>query len=144
MKYLFACCAALGLMMVTTTASAQTSPEDIAARCVSNVNGIVDRCQDAAADETTECVRKIRRLLADGQERAARDAARKCIRSATARTEKCAKRVNRICNACIDKLVSVGASQLARRVNNVCKTAISDLRVTLQREKNMIRNAFGG
>jgi len=144
MKYLFASCAALGLMMMTTTVSAHTSPEDIAARCVGNVNGIVDRCQNAAADETAECVQKIQRLLADGQERAARDAARKCIRSATTRTENCANRVNRICNACIEKLVSMGATQLARRVNNVCEDAISDLRATLQREKNAIRNAFGG
>lgn len=143
MKYLFACCAVLGFMTMTTPVSAHTSPEDIAARCVNNVTGVVDRCQNAAADETTECVQTIRRLLADGQERAARDAARKCIRAATARTEKCANRVNRICNACIDQLVSMGATQLARRVNNVCEDAISDLRTTLQRQKNAIRNAFG-
>ena len=144
MRYLIACGAALGLMMMTTTVFAHTSPEDIAARCVGNVQEVVERCQSAAADETAECVQKIRRLLADGQERAARDTARECIRSATTRTENCANRVNRICNACIDKLVSMGAAQLARRVNNVCEDAISDLRTTLQREKNAIRNAFGG
>ena len=144
MKYFLASCAALGLMLMTTTVFAHTAPEDIAARCVGNVNGIVDRCQNAAADETAECVQLIQRLLADGQERAARDAARKCIRSATTRTENCANLVNRICNACIEKLVSMGATQLARRVNNVCEDAISDLRSTLQREKNAIRNAFGG
>lgn len=144
MKYLFAGCAALGLMMLTTTASAQTTPEDLAARCVSAVNGIVDRCQNAAADETEECVQKIRRLLADGRERAARRVAAECIETATERTEKCAKRVNRICDACIDELVDLGAPQLARRVNNACEDAISDLRSTLQREKKVIRNALGG
>ena len=93
MKSLFALCAVMGLMMITSTASAQTSPEDVAARCVNKINGIVDRCQSAAADETEECVRTIRRLLADGRERAARRVAKQCIRSATERTENCADRV---------------------------------------------------
>lgn len=144
MKYLFAFCATLGLLMVTNTASAHTSPEDLAARCVGAVNGIVDRCQNAAADETKECLHKIRRLLADGNEQAARRVAADCIESATERTENCGKRVNRICDECIDQLVSLGAPQLARRVNNACEAAISDLRSTLQREKNAIQNAFGG
>lgn len=144
MNRLFALCFTAGLMIFTNTAFADTSPEDLAARCVTNVNGIVDRCQNAAAEETVECVRKIRRLLAAGREDAARDVARKCIRSATTRTENCANRVNRICNACIDELLELGAPQLARRVNNVCEDAISDLRSTLQREKNAIRTALGG
>jgi len=144
MKYLFAVCAALGLMMLPGNVSAHTNPEDLAARCVGAMNGIVDRCQKAAADEAEECVRKIRRLLADGQEQAARRVAAECIQSATERTEKCANRVKRICDECIDQLLSLGAPQLARRVNNACEDAISDLRSTLQREKNMIRNALGG
>lgn len=144
MYRLFALCFAVGLMFLTDTALADTSPEDLASRCVSKVNGIVDRCQNAAAEETVECVRKIRQLLAAGREDAAHDVARKCIRSATTRTENCAKRVNRICNACIDELLELGAPQLARRVNNVCEDAISDLRTTLQREKNAIRTALGG
>ncbi len=142
MKSLLTICAAAALMMVTSTASAQTDPEAVAARCVSQVNDIVDRCQSAASDETTECLKTIRRLLAAGRERAARRVAKECIRSATARTEKCVKRVNRICNACIELLQRLGAPALARRVNNVCEEAIADLRTTLQREKAAIRNAF--
>lgn len=144
MKYLLAFCATLGLLMVTSTASAQSSPEDLAARCVSTVDGIVDRCQNAAADETQECLQKIRRLLAEGRERAARRVAIDCIQSAIERTEICANRVNRVCDECIDELVNLGEPQLARRVTMVCKDAISDLRSTLQREKNAIRGAFGG
>ncbi|QDT44200.1 hypothetical protein Pan241w_43080 [Gimesia alba] len=144
MKTLLAFCATLGLLMVTSTASAHTSPEDLAARCVGAVNGIVDRCQNAAADETQECLQKIRRLLAEGRERAARRVAADCIESATERTENCAKRINRICDECVDQLVSLGAPQLARRVNSACEDAISDLRSTLQRQKNAIRGAFGG
>lgn len=144
MKLLLAFCAALGLMVVTSTASAQTSPKDLAARCVAEVNATVDRCQSAGADETQECVQEIRRLLADGRERAARRVAADCVESATERTEKCANRVKRICDACIEELVNLGAPQLARRVNDACKDAISDLRFMLQRQKNVIRTALEG
>lgn len=142
MKSLLTICAAAALMMVTSTASAQTDPDAVAARCVNKVNQVVDRCQSATSDETTECLKTIRRLLAVGRERAARRVAKECIRSLTAQTEKCADLVNRICNACIEKLQRLGAPALARRVNNVCEEAIADLRTTLQREKAAIRNAF--
>lgn len=144
MKLLSAFCAAACLMAATNTVSAQSSPEDVAARCVNAVNGIVDRCQDAAGDETAQCVRKIKKLLEDGRERAARRVAADCIRSATARTENCANRVKRICRTCIDTLLDMGAPHLARRVENVCEDAISDLRTTLQREKRAIRDALAG
>lgn len=144
MKSLLALCAAAGLMMVTSTASAQVSPDDVAARCVSKINGIVDRCQSASAKETTECVKTIRRLLAVGRDRAARRVAAECIRSATARAEKCGDRVKRICDACVDTLLGMGAPQLARRVDAACDDAIESLRATLQREKTIIRNALGG
>lgn len=144
MKLLLAFCAALGLMVVTSTASAQTSPKDLAARCVADVNAIVDRCQSAGTDETQECVQKIRRLLADGREQAAHRVGADCIESATERTEKCAKRVKRICDACIEELVNLGAPQLARRVNDACKDAIADLRFMLQRQQSVIRSALEG
>ncbi len=144
MKLLFAFCTAAGLMMATNSAMAQSSPEDVAARCANRINEIVDRCQNAASDETTECVRKIRRLLADGRRKAARRVAAECIRSATARTEKCVNRVERLCNACIETLQDMGAPQLARRINNLCEEAIEDLRAILQRQKNAIREALAG
>jgi len=144
MKLLFAFCAAAGLMMATNSVSAQSSPEDVAARCANLIDGIVERCQNAAGDETAECVRKIRKLLADGRERAARRVAAECVRSATARTEKCANRVERVCDACIDTLQNMGAPHLARRINNVCDDAIATLRITLQREKHAIREALAG
>ncbi len=144
MKLLSAFCAAACIMTVTSTVSAQSSPEDVAARCVDAVNGIVDRCQNAAKDETTQCVRKIKRLLEDGRERAARRVATDCIRSAATRTENCVNRVQRICRACIDTLLDMGAPHLARRIDNVCEEAISDLRTTLQREKTAIREALAG
>lgn len=142
MKYILACCATLGLMLVSNPASAHPAPEDVATRCVTAVNQVVDRCQSAAADETKECLQTIRRLLSEGREEAARRVAADCIASATERTENGARYIKRICNACIDALIDLGAPQLARRVNQACDDAISSLRTTLQREKNAIRSAF--
>tara|TARA_R110001592_G_scaffold359790_1_gene667058 strand:- start:69214 stop:69648 length:435 start_codon:yes stop_codon:yes gene_type:complete len=142
MKSILSLVTVLGLMLVTETVFAHTAPDDLAARCVAKVDQTIDRCESAAADETTECLQQIRRLLADGQEQAARRVAADCIDSATERAEKCAKYIKRLCNACIDELVNLGATQLARRVNQVCEDAISDIRLILQREKNTIQNAF--
>ncbi|MBT5311430.1 MAG: hypothetical protein HOL38_07590 [Verrucomicrobia bacterium] len=146
MKTLLTLCAAVGVLLAASNSASayHNSPEDLAARCVNAVDGVVDRCTNAAADETQECVRTIRRLLSNGEVRAAHRVARECIRSATTRTENCANRVDRICLACIDILLEMGEPQLARRVNGVCEDAISQLRSLLQREKNAIRTALSG
>lgn len=146
MKTLFALCATTGLLLsASNTAMADDqSPERIAARCVDAIDDTVDRCAHAAAKETHECVREIRRLLAAGRIRAAHRVARACVRSATDRTEHCADRVELICDVCIDILLDMGEPQLARRVNNACNDAIERLRSILQREKNAIRTALGG
>lgn len=120
------------------------SPEDIAQRCTGKVREVVARCREAAATETESCVRTIRKLRAAGHPKAARHVAAHCIRSATARTDRCVDRVERICNACVDKLLTLGAFKLARRVHAVCDEAVEHLRTILQREKSAIRDALGG
>ena len=142
MKVILSLMTVVGLLLITGSASAHTTPEDLAARCVAKIDHTVERCENAAADETADCLQRIRRLLADGQEQAARRVAAECIDSATERAEKCARYIKRLCNACIDQLVDLGATQLARRVNQVCEDAVADIRLILQREKNAIQNAF--
>ncbi len=142
MKVILSLMTVVGLLLITGSASAHTTPEDLAARCVVKIDHTVERCENAAADETADCLQQIRRLLADGQEQAARRVAADCIDSATERAEKCARYIKRLCNACIDQLVDLGATQLARRVNQVCDDAVADIRLILQREKNAIQNAF--
>jgi hypothetical protein len=137
------CIAILSLAAFTTSASAET-PERIAHLCISHVEGIVERCTNAAADETHECVRTIRALLEAGRVEAAHQVARECIRSATARTEACVDHVIHVCRECVNALLDLGAVQLARRVANACEAAILDLRHLLQREKNAIEQALGG
>jgi len=146
MKTLLTMCAAAGLLLTASNSASayQGSPEDLAARCVDAIDAVVERCTNATADETQECVRTIRRLLAAGRVRAAHRVARACIESATTRTQNCANRVERICNACIETLLEMGEPQLARRVNDACEEAIATLRSLLQREKNAIRTALSG
>ncbi len=135
--------AAVLVLVLAQTASAQ-SPERLAHRCVEYVNNIVDRCTNAAADETHECIRQINALLEAGRYEAAREVAHECIRSATARTEHAAELIESARVRCVNALLEMGAIELARRVSNACDDAIEQLRHLLQREKNAIQNALEG
>ena len=118
-------------------------PEDWAARCVARVEGLVDRCENAVADDTRQCVREIQALLEAGRVNAARQTARECLQSGHDRAERCAELIRRVCNVCIDELLDAGAIELARRVENACDDAISRLRHMLQRQENIILGALG-
>jgi hypothetical protein len=146
LKTLLPLCALAGLLLChsNSTRADEASAEAIAKRCANAVDQIVDRCTNAAADETAECVKKIRRLLAAGEEQAAIRVARECVASATERTEKCVQRIDRLCSACIDLLVELGETQLARRLNRFCEEAIEHLWSILERETNAIRTALNG
>ncbi len=113
-----------------------------AQECAEHVQQIVQRCQNAAAKETHECVRRINALQAQGRERAARRVARECIEQATTRTENCVEAVHKICSDCIDVLLFLGEPELARRMHNVCEDAVEKLRGILQREKQAIQAAL--
>ena len=128
---------------VVSTASAH-GPEEIAHRCAHRVNHIVHRCNNAASEETHECVRKINALLEQGRVDAAHAVARECIQSATERTRRCVTAVDNTCEECIDILLRLGAPELARRLANICDHAVEGLKTTLQREKNIIREALAG
>lgn len=131
------------VLALTQPVSAQ-SPERLAQRCVEYVNQIVNRCANAAADETHECIRTIEALLAEGNYERAREVAAECIRSATARTEHAAGLVESARVRCVNALLEMGAEELARRVSNACDDAIEQLRHLLQREKNAILDALEG
>jgi hypothetical protein len=135
--------AAVLVLALAQSASAQ-SPERLAHRCVEYVNSIVERCANAAADETHQCIREINALLEAGRYEAAVEVARECIRSATARTEHAAGLIESARTRCINILLEVGEVELARRVSNACDDALEQLRHLLQREKNAIQNALEG
>lgn len=130
-------------VLLAGTAHAQ-SPEDIARRCAERVNQVVERCTNAAVEETQECVRRIHELIEVGRYAAARQVAHACIRSATARTEKGVNAINRLCNVCVGALLEMGEEVLARRLSEFCDDAIEDLRQLLQRETNAILEALEG
>ena len=125
------------------TAQAQ-SPEDIAARCVAEVNQSIERCRRATAKEVSECVPLIKRLVEAGRVEEAHQVARRCVTSAENRTERCVDHVKSVCRRCVTLLVGLGAPQLARRVAFTCEAAVETLRQFLQREKHAIEKALHG
>jgi predicted component of type VI protein secretion system len=144
LRLIVATCAALMIAGTVDTAHAHVNPVDVAQRCAARVQHIVDRCENAAADETSECIRKIRRLLADGQRDRAVQVARDCIQAARQRTRNCTAEVRDVCGECIDYLLSVGAERLAARVRNLCSDAIEDLQNLLERQENAVQQALNG
>lgn len=143
MKILSALCVAAGFAALSANVAQAASPEDVAARCVGAVNATVERCTNATASETQECVMKIRRLLAAGRERAAHRVARACVESLTNQAGNCSAHIKRICDHCVEFLLNVGEPELARRVDGACDDAVEKLRSNLQRAKGVIRSALG-
>lgn len=126
------------------TARAHTDPEDVARRCVHRVDQILERCENAAAQETQDCLQAIRRYLNAGRRDLAIRTARECVNSARERTRRCTQEVRDVCTECIDWLLLHGADRLAARVRRVCADAIEQLEMMLERQENAIREALAG
>jgi hypothetical protein len=134
-------CTVAVLATTATTASAH-NPERIAARCLEEVRGLVDRCTNAAAHETKECVRKINALQEQGRDEAAIRVARECVESARHRTRRCISEIRDVCTRCIDFLLDIGEEDLAARVRWNCGDAIEDVENVLAREVSAIQAAL--
>ncbi len=140
----FTCLTVASLCLIPTTVQAHENPVDAAARCIAHVEHLVNRCENAAAEETQQCVHEIRRLKADGQHEAAIQVARECVSSSRRRTRICIGEVREICIRCIDYLLQFGAEELAGRVRYNCGAAIEQLETIQQRVENVIREALNG
>jgi hypothetical protein len=132
------------LLAITLTAQAHVQPADVAARCVSHVDDIVDRCTGVVADDTAECVITIRRLLRAGRVDAAAAAARECHQNSRQTVRMCSGMIDDLCHECVRYLVNVGATQLARRVYNHCEDAQESLRILLDRQQEILSDALNG
>ena len=143
MKFLSSLCTVAGLVLLSAnSASAHSSPEEIAARCVETIHKAVERCTTATATETQLCVRTIRRLRAAGNERAAHRVARECVESLTNRTINCVTHIQGHCDRCVEFLLNIDRPKLARRVDAACDAAVAKLRDNLNRAKNAIYSAL--
>ena len=100
----------------TLTAQAHVNPADVAERCINHVDNVADRCHNAIADDTHDCVIEIRRLLRAGRDEAAAAVARQCLQDGRETVRKCSIEITDICTECVRYLLNVGADQLARRV----------------------------
>jgi hypothetical protein len=132
------------LLTITLTAQAHVQPADVAARCVSQVDQIVDRCTEVVADDTAECVIRIRRLLRAGRDEAAAAAARECHQNSRQTVRMCSGMIDDLCHECVRYLINVGATQLARRVYNHCEDAQESLQILLDRQQEILSDALNG
>ena len=140
----FTCLAVASLCLTPTSVQAHENPVDAAARCIASVEHLVTRGENAAAEETQQCVHKIRRLKAEGQHEAAIQVARECVSSSRRRTRTCIGEVRDICTRCIDYLLLFGAEELAGRVRYNCGAAIEQLETIQHRVENVIQEALNG
>jgi len=132
----------LAVFTATADSASAHDPAQTAARCVTQINQIVDRCTNAAANETQECVRQINRLQELGRDEAAIQVAREFDHSARQRTRKCIAAIREICTECVDFLLNVGERDLAARVRWNCSDAISSVESILARETSAIQAAL--
>ena len=132
------------LFGVSPSVDAHQNPQDVAERCVAHVRQIVNRCENAAAQQTSACLKQVRELLAAGRKDLAIIAVRECLRAARERTRLATAEVREICGRCIDYLLQIGEDRLAARVRNVCAEAIEAIEHLLQRQENALRSALNG
>lgn len=135
------------LAMLCVSASAGNgfahTPEEVAQHCARRVNQIGDRCTNAVADTTLECVREINHLLDEGEVEAARRVARACIEDIQHIVDVCMEAIEQVCVRCINVLLDdFGAEELAARVRNFCGDALEDLARLERRAINLIRDQF--
>lgn len=138
--------AAFALTLSANTAQAQLppdiDPQDVFERCVKRTRKAVTRCTNANAEQTKECVRKIKLLLRAGNEERARRVAKECIEAIERRTSACADHIREDCRECIEKLLRLDAPRLARRLREVCDNALDALRHNARRSVRAIKSAF--
>ncbi|MDX1968306.1 MAG: hypothetical protein SFV23_14105 [Planctomycetaceae bacterium] len=130
------------LLAASTSFAAESSSEALAARCIHEVEQVVVRAANAAADETEQCVRTINALQDQGRDAAAEQVAADCLRAATGRARNAARFITRICNVCVETLIDRDEIELARRVNSACEDGIAALRQLLERETAAISEAL--
>lgn len=138
------CLTVASLCLMPTTVQAHENPADEAARCIAHVESLVNRCENAASEQTQQCVYEIRRLKADGQYEAAIQVARECVSSSRRRTRICIGEVRETCTRFVDYLLQFGAEGLAGRVRYNCSAAIDQLETNQRRVENVISEALDG
>ncbi|MDA1165716.1 MAG: hypothetical protein O3B13_21675 [Planctomycetota bacterium] len=138
----FTCLTVVSLCLTSASVQAHENPVEAAARCMERVEHLVNRCENAASEETQQCVHEIRRLKADGQYETAIQVARECVSSSRRRTRICIGEVREICTRCVDYLLQFGAEELAARVRSHCRAAVDQLETIQQRVENAIQEAL--
>ena len=126
------------------TSNARADAETMGSRCVNQVHATLDRVESRVADRTTATVTLIERYLAVGRVEAATLAARECFQETKEDLRLAANYMTRICDHCVERLRRMKEFRLARRVANTCSSAIDQLAILLDRQKQVLDDALHG
>lgn len=138
---LCAAAAIAGLMPQLATAD---TGNPVADRCIVAIREDVSRCQNAVADELHECLPRIRRLVAAGNQERATAVARGCAEKVKGITERCDNHLTRVCRYCVDELLDMGEIELAREIQQLCVSALDRMESLENRAVNAIQGALAG
>ena len=142
LKTIAAVCAVV--LGATLNAHAHFNPQDVAERCVNHVDSVVERAENAIAEDTLASVEEIRRLIRAGRDEAAHAVARQCAQDAEEIVRLATAEIGDTCEECIRYLTSVGADGLARRVYNYCEDSVAGFEVLLARQQAILAEALRG
>jgi len=118
------------------------SPRRIAAECIRSVASTALECAEENAEAARRCVRRIERLLADGQVEEARMVARRCIEKIHADSDECVEAIRERCVRCIDLLLELDEVELAESVADACERAVRFVRQSQRNAVDVILDAF--
>ena len=142
LKTIAAACAVI--LGATLNAQAHVNPQDVAERCANHVDSVVERAENAIAENTLGCVEEIRRLIRAGRDEAAHAVARQCAQDAEEVVRLATAEIRDTCEECIRYLMNVGAGALARRVYNYCDDAVAGFEELLARQHAILAEALRG
>jgi len=140
LKTIAAVCAVV--LGTTLNAYAHVNPQDVAERCVSHVDSVVERAENAIAEDTLASVEEIRRLIRAGRNEAAHAVARQCAQDAEEIVRLATAEIGDTCEECIRYLVNVGMGALARRVYNYGEESEAGFAVLLARQQAILAEAL--
>lgn len=142
LKTIAAVCAVV--LGATLNAHAHVNPQDVAERCVNHVDSVVERAENAIAEDTLASVDEIRRLIRAGRDEAAHRVARQCSQDAEEIVRLATAEIRDTCEECIRYLFNGGAGAMARRVYNYCEDSEAGFEVLLARQQAILVEALRG
>jgi len=121
------------------------TPQAIARRCVANIHGAVHRTNERIDMQTRRCVHKIEELQANGDDKAAGEAAAACMESINRMAENSSNRIAAMVQRCLTVLTELEApEELFGRVQQAADRGAAAIETHRAGAVQRIADALGG